>query len=142
MVNTSTHPPSLQALARRVVWVLLAASPHLPDGHDGYHDQQPQHQHHMMDDTPPAPSPTSNCSCGGSWVKWQQQQWAAAMREEDDEQCHITHPQGDDNTNNRGHNSNDGLVATGTTRNCHNWANTTWHPPPHAHVRGGGFKNN
>jgi hypothetical protein len=30
MVNTSTCPPPLRALARRVVRVLLAASPHLP----------------------------------------------------------------------------------------------------------------
>jgi hypothetical protein len=52
--NTSTLPPLLRALARRVVRVLLAVSPHL---------------HHTTDDTPPAPSLTSNCSWGGSWVE-------------------------------------------------------------------------
>jgi len=54
----------------RCYWLCQPTS---PNGHDRYHNQWPQHQHHTTDDTPPTPSPMSNCSWGGSWVKWQQQ---------------------------------------------------------------------
>jgi len=62
MANTSTRPPSLRALARRVVRVLLATSPHLPRWarqvpqqttpapapHDGRHTTHPQHHEQLL----------------------------------------------------------------------------------------------
>jgi hypothetical protein len=71
-------PPLLRALARRLVRVLLAASPHLPQWirQTTHHPPQP-HKPLLVGTTmyaanaPPTPSLTSHCSWGGTWVgRW------------------------------------------------------------------------